>query len=222
MVTLQDVENQLKQIGFNFHAWGRGEVKELCKILADDETIKQCANGYYQGGFAMLVATDQRLLLVDRKPLFLTLEAIWYDKIGQIDYYHRMLNATISISSPNKELNFTSMNHARLRQILAFSQQKMIAAKDGDAPDEAERKAEASMETVKPRTKQSLWSFGGQELERQLSAPTDTPQFTEQQPAIDQQPTTTLPIPEFSRTPDKLKLYASARLPFSRRRYFVR
>src|ERR1700679_3928209 len=129
MVSLLKIEEQLHEIGFRAHGWGRGEIKELCKILSDDEVILQCANGYYQNGFAMLLATNQRLLLVDQKPMFLTLEAIWYDKIGQIDYYHRLLNSTLCISSPSKDLRFTSVNQSRLRQILAYAQERMMAAR---------------------------------------------------------------------------------------------
>jgi len=236
MVTLQEVESQFKAIGFNFRAWGRGEVKELCKILADGETIKQCANGYYQNGFAMLVATNQRLLLVDRKPLFLTLEAIWYDKIGQIDFYHRMLNATICISSPNKDLNFTSWSHGRLRQILAFSQQKMMAAKAGEALEEGERRAETSMERVRPRN--SLWWLGGNqgtnkkslrptqmEAVQQLPNQEIVTNINEQSavPSVKETTIPPIPLPEYpSASGNKLKLYAATRLPFSRRRYFVR
>jgi len=129
MISLLKIEEQLHEIGFRAHGWGRGEIKELCQILADDEVILQCANGYYQNGFAMLVATNQRLLLVDQKPMFLTLEAVWYDKIGQIEYNHRLLNSTLCISSPSKDIKFTSMNQIRLRQILAYAQEKMIEAR---------------------------------------------------------------------------------------------
>ncbi len=129
MVSLLKIEEQLREIGFRAHGWGRGEIKELCKILSEDEVILQCANGYYQNGFAMLLATNQRLLLVDQKPMFLTLEAIWYDKIGQIDYNSRLLNSTLCISSPSKDLRFTSVNQSRLRQILAYAQERMMAAR---------------------------------------------------------------------------------------------
>ena len=129
MVSILNVEEQLRKIGFRSHGWGKGEIRELSKVLSDDEIILQCVNGYYQNGFAMLVATNQRLVLVDSKPMFLTLEAIWYDKIGQLDYNHRLLNSTICISSPNKDLQFTSMNQPRLRQILAYAQERMMASR---------------------------------------------------------------------------------------------
>src|ERR1700690_4438056 len=69
MVSKKSVVEQLKKIGFKHEAWGRGEVRELHNILIPDEEIVECVNGIYEGGFALLVATNVRVLLIDKKPL---------------------------------------------------------------------------------------------------------------------------------------------------------
>src|ERR1700733_4215990 len=97
MVSLQSVEEQLKRLGCNFKFWGRAEIKELSVVLMPDEAIAQCTNGHYEGGFALLVATDRRIILIDRKPMFLTLEAISYDMIAEINFNHRLIDSTIRI-----------------------------------------------------------------------------------------------------------------------------
>jgi hypothetical protein len=125
MVSLQSVEEQLKRLGCNFKFWGRAEIKELSVVLMPDEVIAQCTNGHYEGGFALLAATDRRLLLIDRKPMFLTLEAISYDMISELDFSHRLLDSTIRIFTFNKSLVFTTWNHKRLRTILTYSQHRM-------------------------------------------------------------------------------------------------
>ena len=100
MVTMEAVEQQLKKIHFNYFGWGRTEVRELPNIILPDETIFECANGLYEGGFALLVATNFRLLLVDKKPMnYLTVEDLRFDMINEIDYSHRLLGARISIST---------------------------------------------------------------------------------------------------------------------------
>ena len=125
MVELQDVEQQLQQTGHIIRFWGRSEFRELCRVLAPGEVVTEFVNGYYLGGFAMLAATNRRLLLVDSKPMFLTIEAIWYDKISQVDYNHRLVTATISIFTFNKILNFLSFNNGRLREVLIHIQEEM-------------------------------------------------------------------------------------------------
>ena len=66
MVDKREVDKQLKGLGFKTYGWGKGEVNELHNILLPDEKIYECANGIYEGGFALLVATDVRVLLVKR------------------------------------------------------------------------------------------------------------------------------------------------------------
>jgi len=126
MVTLHDVEEQLKKIGCNFKFFGRPEIKELTNILMNDEIIAGCSNGRYEGGFALLCVTNHRLLLIDRRPLFLTLEDVRFDMISEIDFAARLVDSTVYISTPNRKLRFTSWNHHRLRNILNYTQQRVM------------------------------------------------------------------------------------------------
>jgi hypothetical protein len=130
MVTMDSVEKQLKDINFNQHGWGRSEVKELPNILVEDEEIFEVANGIYEGGFALLVGTNHRVLLIDKKPMnYLTVEDLRFDMINQIDYSHRLLGARINIATGSKNLRFTSYNQQRLRNLITHVQHCMAEAK---------------------------------------------------------------------------------------------
>jgi hypothetical protein len=142
MVTKESVEKQLKRINFNYHAWGRTEINELPNILLPDEEIYECVNGFYDGGFALLVATNVRLLLVDKKPLnYLTVEDMRFDMINEIDYSHRLMGARINISAGSKTLVFTSLNQARLRKAINHVQHCMADAKRKQSDQAEDQKA---------------------------------------------------------------------------------
>jgi hypothetical protein len=127
MISKQAVDEQLKRIGFNFRFWGRSEVNELGRILMEDEIIAECVNGEYANGFAMLVTTNHRLLLVDKKPfLYLTVEDVRYEMITEFNFNHRILNATINVYTANKTLTFTSWNQHRLRKLLEYIQAHVL------------------------------------------------------------------------------------------------
>lgn len=126
MISLNQVEEQLKRAGCNFRFWGRSEIRELAKILMPDEMITHISNGKYEGGFALLAATNQRLLLVDRKPLFMALEDIRYDMIAEIDYSSQLLNSTIKIVTTSRTLTFSSWSQYHLREVLNVTQAKMM------------------------------------------------------------------------------------------------
>lgn len=124
-IRLKQLEDQLKRLGCNYRFWGRAEIKELARVLLPGETVEHCVNGTYEGGFALLAATDQRVLLIDKKPLYLTLEDIRFDMVVEIDYNHRLLNANVRICTPNKEMRFVAYNHARLRSLFHFVQTRV-------------------------------------------------------------------------------------------------
>ena len=126
MVSLQYVEEQLKRLGCNFRFWARPEIRELTNILLPDEIISGCTNGRYEGGFALLCVTNMRLLLVDRKPMFLTLEDIRFDMIAEIDFSARLLDCTLRVITPNRTLIFNAWSNARLRTILNYTQQRIM------------------------------------------------------------------------------------------------
>jgi hypothetical protein len=130
MISHKRLEEQLKRINFYYKGWGRSEVEELCNIIMPDEEIEECVNGYYEAGFALLVATKDRLLLVDKKPLgYLTVEDMRFDMINEFDLHHRLLGAQIKVSAGSKTLHFTSLNQARLRRLLNFVQARMTQIK---------------------------------------------------------------------------------------------
>ena len=130
MVTATYIEDQLKRLGFKHHGWGRTEVQELHNIIMPDEQISEVVNGIYEGGFALLLATDVRVLLVDKKPLnYLTVEDLRFDMINEIDYSHRLFGAYIKISAGETNLKFSSINQPRLRKLIGHVQHSMAEAK---------------------------------------------------------------------------------------------
>jgi hypothetical protein len=142
MVTKDSIEKQLKRIDFNYHGWGRTEARELPNIILPDEEILDCVNGFYEGGFALVVATDVRVLLVDKKPLnYLTVEDLRFDMINEIDYSHRLLGAKITISTGPKTLRFTSLNQPRLRKLIGHVQHRMAEVKKKQSESQVEQKS---------------------------------------------------------------------------------
>jgi hypothetical protein len=126
MTTLAAIEAQLKQAGCNFRWWGRSEIRELVQILMPDEIIAACVNGRYENGFALLCVTNHRLLLVDHKPMFLSLEDIRFDMITEMDYNSRLLDSSVLIMTPNRKLTFSSWSQQRLRAIMSYTQQRVM------------------------------------------------------------------------------------------------
>lgn len=126
MVSVAVVNRQLKRIGAPTSSWGKAEIAELPKILIDGEEIQHLINGHYEGGFATICATNYRLLLIDKKMLFLTVEDIRYDMIAEVDYGHQLIGATIHVRSFSKDLKFQCLKKQDLRNLTSFVQHKVM------------------------------------------------------------------------------------------------
>lgn len=126
MITHNEVLRQLKAINAEFKFWGRGEIKELEHILVPSETIAYCMHGRYEGGFAVLCVTDMRILLIDKKPFYLTLEDLRYDMVSEVDFSRRLVDSTITVCTVNKKLNFTSFKGQILRKATAYIQGRIM------------------------------------------------------------------------------------------------
>ena len=127
MVDPKIVKKQLDRIGATFPFWGKPEIDELPRVLMEGEEIQHIINGRYEGGFAILCATNLRLLLIDKKLFFLTVEDIRYDMIAELDYGHQLVGATIHVRSFSKDLKFQAFKKLKLREFTSFVQHRVMA-----------------------------------------------------------------------------------------------
>ncbi|QQS19093.1 PH domain-containing protein [Candidatus Saccharibacteria bacterium] len=132
MVSMKQITKQLRQIGCDYAVWGRSEIRELTNILMDDEQIQQAVNGYYDGGFALLCVTNYRVLIVDKKPLALTVEDLRYDMIAEVDYSSRVFTSVFHIYTPMRTLIFTSWSISKLRKSMNYIQQRVMELRNND------------------------------------------------------------------------------------------
>src|SRR3954447_26393728 len=117
------IEARLGELGHRNSRWFSSEIRELQHILMDHEKIISLACGRYFGSFALLVATDQRLLLIDKRVFFMNLEDTRYDMISEIDFNAQVYSATVTIHTINKTHKFTSIkNRVQLRELTNYVQ----------------------------------------------------------------------------------------------------
>lgn len=121
------IEARLGELDFKTSRWFKAEIQELQHILMDHEKIIVLACGRYFGSFALLVATDQRLLLIDKRVFFMTIEDTRYDMISEIDYNSQVYNATVTIYTMNKTHKFSSMKYKhKLRELTTYVQRRVM------------------------------------------------------------------------------------------------
>jgi hypothetical protein len=112
---LEEVQAQIGHIDGATKVMGRKEIKELPQILWEDEKLEKIVQGRYESGFGVLVATNKRLLFVDKGIMKLRVEDFPYDKVSSIQYKTGLLMGTITIfaSGNRAEIKDVEKNQAR-------------------------------------------------------------------------------------------------------------
>jgi hypothetical protein len=149
MVHMSVIEARMSQLGIKISSFFRPELRELSTILTDNEKIVSLVPGRYFGGYALCVATDHRLLIIDKRAFYLTVEDIHYDMISEIDFSVRLIDASLQIHTMNKQHRFTSTRYkAHLRQLTDYVQQQIIEKRHHQ-----KRQREMAMMTPEERAK---------------------------------------------------------------------
>lgn len=110
MPDLDEVQKQIKNKRSLGKFLSRREVKELPSILWEDESVESIIQGTYNNGNGILVATNKRLIFVDKGFVKLKVEDFPYDKISTIQYETGMLLGKMSV--------FTSGNRAEIKNLV--------------------------------------------------------------------------------------------------------
>lgn len=120
MPSLADVEQQLNMCGLD-KLFGRKEIKELPNILWDNEQLKKAVQGIYNNSFGMLVATDRRIIFVD-KGFFvgLRVEDFAFDKISSMEYNLGFVMGDITIYTSNNKAVIKSVPKQEARDFCDY------------------------------------------------------------------------------------------------------
>lgn len=121
MPTLEDVKKQISSLDGTSMLLGRKEIKELPKILWEDEQIEQIIQGVYNNSMGILVATNKRLVFVDKGIIFgLKVEDFPYDKITSIQYQTGIIFGEITIFASGNRAEIKNMEKGRTRTFAEF------------------------------------------------------------------------------------------------------
>lgn len=109
---MPDIEEVRQQIGHLDGAeklLGRKEIKVLPGLLWEDEVVEKLVQGLYNNSQGVLIATNKRLVFVDKGLVKLRVEDFPYDKMSSIQYELGVVFGKITI--------YTSGHRGEIRQV---------------------------------------------------------------------------------------------------------
>ena len=146
----QQMERSIAKLDGVSKLFGRKEIKELPKILWDGEELERIAQGAYEQGQGVLVATNMRLLFIDKGMIAgLKVEDFPYDKINSIQGATGIIMGSIDIFSSGNKARISNVynnqiwdfvNHVRAK--IGKPQEAKATATTESIPDQIKKLAE--------------------------------------------------------------------------------
>lgn len=122
---------ELKGLGVSKFALGRMESRYLPQIIHADEHLGGVVYGHHEDGYAMLVATDKRVIFLDRKPFYVNEDEISYDIVSGINFSHAGVGSTVTLHTRIREYAFRTFNRKCAQQFVRYIEQRSLERASG-------------------------------------------------------------------------------------------
>lgn len=104
------VNAELQKLGMPTWGLWRLDVRYLHSLIHENEHILAAAYGKSADGAGLLVATNLRVIYVDKKPLYVKADELTYDIIGGVSYGDVGVQATVTLHSRIGDFKLRTFN----------------------------------------------------------------------------------------------------------------
>jgi hypothetical protein len=107
----EQVKQRLLHLGVTRTGLLRSESRYLPHIIHPNETIGGVVYGRHPDGFAMLIATDRRVIFLDKKPLFVNEDEVTYDVVSGVKKSILGVTSSVTLHTKVKDYPIRTLNH---------------------------------------------------------------------------------------------------------------
>ena len=111
---------ELRVAGANKYDMKLPENSYLVTIIRSDEHIMAAVYGKYSKGRGVLVATDKRVLFLDKKPLFLHHDEISFDVISGVTYTNVLFSGTVTLHTRLGDYSLRTFNRRAASKFMNY------------------------------------------------------------------------------------------------------
>lgn len=149
----QDVITRFKELGVYDHFGTKKEMKELPKLLDEDEIIEFANSGIVDGNTVLMVCTQKRILLIDKGMIFgIKTTEIPLENVIQVSYKKGLMFGEVHIDvSSGKRTSLKQSPKDLVEQMVKVikEQKDLLNSNQSDNVDNAENTVEKIREFKK-------------------------------------------------------------------------
>lgn len=120
------VSDELRQAGVSRLGLLRMESRYLPQVIHPDEHIDGVVYGHSDEGSVMLVATDRRVIFLDKKPLFINKDQISYYVVTGVKFSHAGPGTTVILHTRIKDYTIHSLNQKAAEKFVKLIESRCL------------------------------------------------------------------------------------------------
>lgn len=125
MKRLTAIQKEMAIAGVPKRLLSSSETKALTSIMEDDEVVLGCVQGIYNEGLGIVVATNTRLLIVNKSFLWTRMEDESYAMINSIKYKKGVVFGKIILSTRARRYTFNVLVKDPIASFISIIDNKM-------------------------------------------------------------------------------------------------
>jgi len=128
----QRVAQELRAAGVSSLTMYRMESRYMPTIIHAKEHIMGVVYGQGSEGFAMLVATDRRVVYLDKKPLFMKEDEVTYDVVSGMSFSSAGVGSTVTLHTRVKDYTLRTFNKKSAAIFVAYIESRRLEHLQGE------------------------------------------------------------------------------------------
>lgn len=114
------IREELQAAGLSKQALSSMECRYLPHIIHGDEHIGGAIYGWQAGNLAILVATNRRIIFLDKKPLFINKEEVSYFVVSGVTANHSLVGSELILHTRIKDYILHTFNKKSVQHFVDF------------------------------------------------------------------------------------------------------
>lgn len=120
------VYDELRKAGLPRYELLRMEARYLPHIIHESEHIGGMVFGHHKDGFAFLVATDKRVIFLDKKPLFINEDEITYRVVSGVSFNRAGPGAMVTLHTRIKDYPIQTLNEHCAEKFVKYIEDRCL------------------------------------------------------------------------------------------------
>lgn len=116
----QRVKRELREAGLGKIELWSPECRYLLRIIHLNEHIKGAVYGLKDGDLVLMVATDRRIIVLNKKPLFVDEDELGFEIVSGVSFTHAGPGSTVILHTRNRDYALRTLNGRAVRKFVDY------------------------------------------------------------------------------------------------------